>query len=515
MAEPIRTFPRLLLSLLVVLGAGCASRSAPPAGAPGLPSELPPTIVTATILQMNDVYEIMPLGGSGLGGLARIATLVKDLERDDPNTFVVLAGDLLSPSAMTSARAADDGGALNGQHMVDIMNRVGLDVAVLGNHEFDLRQADFAKRIAESRFQWIGANVTSTDGTPLTGVTQHVVLAAKNAAGQEMRLGIFGVLIDSNRAAYVSYTDAFAAARAQVDALTPISDAVLALTHLAFAEDERLAESVPGIALIMGGHEHQNITAHRGSTFTPITKADSNAKSVYVHQLSYDTATKDLYVHSDLVEIDDSISEDPDVAAVVTSWRDRAFAAFRKDGMDPDAAVTTLTETLDGRESVVRYGSTNMTAVINNAMIAAFPGAQASVFNSGSIRIDDTLGPGPITQYDVLRMLPYKGDLKLTRVKGDVLSRILDAGRADSLRGQGGWLQYGGVTRSGDGAWLVGGAPVDPAASYQVVINDYLLGGNERGLEWIAPATSGIDVLPPPAKDMRVAVIDFLARGGH
>lgn len=513
MAESYRKCRRLVLALLVVAGAGCASKSAPPAGAPDIAPTLPPTVVTATILQMNDVYEIMPLGGSGLGGLARIATLVKDLERDDPNTFVVLAGDLLSPSAMTSARAADDGGALNGQHMVDIMNRVGLDVAVLGNHEFDLRQADFAKRVAESRFQWIGANVAAAGGTPLAGVTPHRVLTATNAAGHTMRLGVFGLLIDSNRAAYVSYTDAFAAARAQVDALAGISDATIALTHLAFAEDERLAESVPGIALIMGGHEHQNITAHRGNGFTPITKADSNAKSVYVHQLTYDTATQDLYVHSDLVEVDDSIPEDPDVAAVVTSWRDRAFAAFRKDGMDPDAAVTTLSETLDGRESVVRYGSTNMTATINDAMIAAFPGAQVSIFNSGSIRIDDTLGPGPITQYDVLRVLPYKGDLKLTRVKGDVLARLLDAGRADALRGQGGWLQYGGVARGDSGAWLVAGAPIDPAGSYQVVINDYLLGGNERGLEWIAPATSGIDVLPPPAKDMRVAVIEFLARG--
>jgi len=484
--------------------------------APDVPPDalfaVPSTVVTATILQMNDVYEIMPLGGSGLGGLARVATIVKDLERDDPNTFVVLAGDLLSPSAMTSARAASDGGALNGQHMVDIMNHVGLDVAVLGNHEFDLREADFAKRISESRFQWLGANAAAADGTPFPGVRPNIVLTATNPAGHSFRLGIFGVLIDSNRASYVSYTDAFDTARAQVAAVSASADAVLALTHLALADDEWMAESVSGIALIMGGHEHQNIAAHRGPRFTPITKADSNAKSVYVHQLSYDTATSDLYVHSDLVEVNDSIEEDPDVAAIVREWRDRAFAAFRKDGMDPDAPVTTLTEALDGRESAIRYGSTNMTDAIANAMMAAFSGAQASFFNSGSIRIDDTLGPGPITQYDVLRVLPYKGDLRLTRVKGDVLTRILDAGRADAMRGQGGWLQYAGLARTDSGTWTIGGAPIDPAASYQVVINDYLLGGNERGLEWIAPASSGIEILPPPAKDMRVAVIEFLSR---
>lgn len=74
--------------------------------------------LTATILQLNDVYEIMRLGGSGLGGLAHVATLKQQLLRENPNTFMVLAGDVLSPSAMSSARAGDEGAALNGQQMV-------------------------------------------------------------------------------------------------------------------------------------------------------------------------------------------------------------------------------------------------------------------------------------------------------------------------------------------------------------------------------------------------------------
>ncbi len=54
--------------------------------------------VDFTILQINDVYEISPLEGGKSGGLARVATVKKELLRENPNTIAVLAGDFLSPS---------------------------------------------------------------------------------------------------------------------------------------------------------------------------------------------------------------------------------------------------------------------------------------------------------------------------------------------------------------------------------------------------------------------------------
>ncbi len=501
---------RAFLLAMLALASACAPVMAPRASAPASPSR---DIVTATILQMNDVYEIMPLGGSGLGGLARVAALRKQLLAENPNTFTVLAGDVLSPSALSSARAGTGGGALNGEQMVDLMNRAGLDYATFGNHEFDLREADFDKRMAESQFTWVSSNVFDDKGTPIPVSRTNVVLTAKNPAGRTLRIGLFGLTLDSNNAPYVSYKDPYETARAQVVALKNASDIVIALTHLAFAQDEQLAETVPGLALILGGHEHLNMTAHRGAGFTPVLKADSNAKSVYIHRLAYNTVTKRLDVDSGLVEITEAIPEDPEVAAAAAAWRDKGFAAFKSAGIDPEKTVTTLTGMLDGREAFIRSGSTNMTMMLNAAMIAAFPGAQVSIFNSGSIRIDDTLGPGPITQYDVLRVLPYPGDLFLTTMKGSVLARILTAGRDSSRRGAGAWLQAGGATQGSDGNWTIGGRAIDLNADYRVVINDYLLNGNERGLEWIKPADSGITVMPDAPVDFRVAVIRKLEKG--
>ena len=167
---------------------------------------------------------------------------------------------------------------------------------------------------------------------------------------------------------------------------------------------------------------------------------------------------------------------------------------------------------LDGRETYIRSSSTNMTDLLNRAMLETFPGAQVSIFNSGSIRIDDTLGPGPITQYDILRVLPYPGNLFKTTVKGSVLGKILSAGRDASRRGAGSWLQFGGVEQADGGNWTINGQAVDLAADYIVVFNDYLLNGNERGLEWIKPEASGITVMPDAPVDFRIAVIRTLAK---
>jgi 2',3'-cyclic-nucleotide 2'-phosphodiesterase (5'-nucleotidase family) len=68
----------------------------------GSPPKLnnPQAYVEWTFLQMNDVYELIPLGGGKKGGLARVATIRKLLLEENPNTITFLAGDVVSPSAL-------------------------------------------------------------------------------------------------------------------------------------------------------------------------------------------------------------------------------------------------------------------------------------------------------------------------------------------------------------------------------------------------------------------------------
>ena len=79
--------------------------------------------ISLTFLQVNDVYEVAPLTGGQVGGMARIATLKKQLLAENPNTFTFMAGDFLSPSLLGTIKY--EGQRIKGKQMVEVMNTVG------------------------------------------------------------------------------------------------------------------------------------------------------------------------------------------------------------------------------------------------------------------------------------------------------------------------------------------------------------------------------------------------------
>ncbi len=97
-----------------------------------------------TILQLNDVYEMLPLDQQWKGGLARVVRVRQLLLQENPLTFTILAGDFLSPSALSQAKV--NGTALNGKQMISSFNTLELDFVTFGNHEFDLSQSELISR---------------------------------------------------------------------------------------------------------------------------------------------------------------------------------------------------------------------------------------------------------------------------------------------------------------------------------------------------------------------------------
>lgn len=486
--------------MLWLAGCGSAGRAVEQ-GAAG------PEDVTVTILQMNDVYEIAPVEGGARGGLARVATLRKRLREANPNTLTVMAGDFFSPSAMGTARV--DGRRLDGRQMVAVLNTLGLDLATFGNHEFDLGAGAFYERLAESRFTWVSANVRDSLGRPFPGVEDTHVWTTTDASGRTVRVGFVGVTIPSTQKDYVTYEDVEASVRRALDDLRGRADVIVALTHLTLEQDAALAAAFPEIDLILGGHEHENYHLRRGPDDTPVVKADANARSVFVHDLHVDPATGRVRVESRFVPVTDAIPDDPETAAEVRGWTERAFAAFRADGFAPEEVVAVVPVPLDGREASVRNHPTGLTDLIAGAMLHAAEGADAAVFNSGSIRIDDVVPPGPVTQYDVIRILPFGGDVLTVRVRGDVLARTLDQGQAN--RGSGGFLQTANLSRDEDGRWRLGGEPIRPDHTYLIATGDYLASGREKGLDFFALGAPGVELVRKNG-DVRTAVIDELRR---
>lgn len=481
--------------------------------------------VEFTLVQLNDIYEIGTLENGKFGGMARATTLIRQLEKENPNTFVLVAGDFLSPSVIGTVKL--NGKRVAGAHMVDVMNAMGVDYVTFGNHEFDIKEDELQERINESKFEWIASNTkhlvhgkavafARSHSSTIDTFPEYAILLLKNAANKPVRVGMLGLTINSNRASFVQYEDQNVNGLRQYRSIQERCDAIIAITHLTIDQDKELAKEIPGIRLIIGGHEHNNMKYEVGNTI--IAKADANARTVYIHRCAYDLDTKTLSIQSELKTIDESMPEDAAVAAVVASWTNRALEGFRALGFEPTEVVATVSTPLDGIENHIRTMQTNLGDFITQSMLAAIPDAEAAIMNSGSVRIDDEV-QGKITQYDIIRILPFGGKILRVEMKGSLLQKILETGLQN--KGSGGFLQTANINfNSATKSWIIKQAPLNPQATYRLAMNDFLLTGLEANLDFVTRKNPDIISVREPdagkpndlAKDLRLALIDLMKK---
>ena len=509
------TFQTTPLFLAVLLW-GCASTAIPDNWAPTPPTpeevvspepRATPQPIHVTLIQFNDIYEITPVSGGRWGGPARVATVRKRLLRENPNTFTVLAGDLFSPSALGTARV--NGERLAGRQMVSVLNSVGVDYVTFGNHEFDLSEEQFLSRLEESDSRWVSTNVTDDEGNLFPGVEEHEILTVRDAAGRTLRIGFIGLCFDGINPEYVSFLDPIETAREEVEVLRDSVDVFVAITHLPVGQDISLAQAVPELDLILGGHEHENMRLFRGPDLTPILKADANVRTLYIHEILFDPDNGTVEIDSRLLPITDAIPDDPATQAIVDEWVEVGFAGFRESGFDPWEVVAEVSTPMDGLEVSVRNHPTLLTELIAAAMLAEVAGADGALLNSGSIRVDDVITPGPISQYDVIRILPFGGPVLAVEMQGELLARVLDQGERN--KGGGGYLQMANIEKDGTGAWLVAEEALDPTHTYKLAVADYLVSGNEQGFGFLNPENPLLRILGE-GRDVRLALIEELKR---
>ena len=460
-----------------------------------------PAIIT--ILHFNDVYEIEPIEAGHFGGLSRVTTVLQQLKRTHAPVLSVLAGDYLSPSAIGTAVV--DGQPLGGRQMVDVLNAVGLDWATFGNHEFDPPLEGFLARNAQSRFHIVTSNVTDVNGQLFPHTVRSAVVPVR-AGGRTVRLGLIGLTIDSNKRPWVRYALPIESAQSALKELQGKVDAVIAITHQALADDAQLVTDVKGIDLVLGGHEHENWLIRRGADLVPIVKADANVRTIAIVTLTFARVNARPSVAARLQVIDDSIAKAPNVEAVAQRWTTTAFDAFRKNGFTPERIVATVSEPLDGRESTVRNRPGRLTDLITASFAHEAGSVDVALLNGGSVRIDDVVPAGPVTEYDTIRILPFGGKVARVTFDGSLLASVLDIGMKN--QGIGGYLQTWGVSRDGN-QWIVQGKPLVTGMRYSVALTDFLLTGGEINLGFLTETNPGVHDVQY-LRDVRLALIDEL-----
>ena len=439
--------------------------------------------INIIFLQVNDVYEIAPLAGGKEGGMARVATLKKQLVAENSNTYAFMAGDFLSPSLLGTMKYK--GQRIKGQQMIEAMNAVGFDLVTFGNHEFDLSKNELQQRLNESNFPWTSANARQkVCGTTYpfykerNGIKEFVsdtyIIEAKDTDGTTIKIGFFSVILPSNPQSYVEYTDIYKQAKRAYESLRSQTDFVIGLTHVKLSQDKAIAALLPNLPLIMGGHEHNNMLIDVGTT--KIAKADANAKTAYIHRIAYDKNTKSIQLKSELKPISDALVADTRTQEIVEKWGLILNDQIKKVVEDPLELIYVAQTPLDGRDKPIRSTQTNLGQMIARSMAYGFDEqVDCALVNGGSVRLDDQL-VGNINSLDIFRVLPFGGGILKVELKGRLLKQVLDYGK--SKAGTGAYLQrYLAEFDTSNNAWLINGKPIEEDRIYKVAFSDYLLKG--------------------------------------
>ena len=218
-----------------------------------------------TILHTNDTHsQIDPLPDSdkqnaGKGGVARRATLVKQIRKENPNTLMVDAGDVFQGTPYFNF--------YKGEVEYKSMSMIGYDVVTLGNHDFDNGVDALVAAMKFANFEFVSTNY-DVRGTPLES---RVKPYAVRKFG-DVRVGLFGLgispdnLITPDNFKGVKYLDPVRMARGVVQLLRGQEKCqlVIGMSHLGYYAnpkdgdlgDSQVAAQVGGIDFIASGHTH-------------------------------------------------------------------------------------------------------------------------------------------------------------------------------------------------------------------------------------------------------------------
>ena len=447
-----------------------------------------------SFLQINDIYSLTPVDDRG--GLARIATLKKQVAAEGRTAILVLAGDFLGPSVESSV--------FKGEQTVAAMNAAGLDIATLGNHEFDFGKDVLIQRMSEAKFQWVVSNVLDkATGKPIGNAVPYLIRAVGT-----LKVGFIGLCLTTSEISpdKLSGMELVSPLRAAAQYLPQLrrlgANVIVAVTHLAFEDDRQLTDRFPAIDLIIGGHEHYPITVTENRTL--ISKAGSDGKWVARIDVGRrpNGAVEKFY---ELLPITAALPDDPTTAAVVKSFEDRL-------GKELEIVIGSTAVPLDGDEVHVRTGETNLGDLIAD-IIRDHVGADVAIVNAGSVRGERVIPAGPIDRRTILNIHPFGDVITKVAIPGRVLLQALNNGVSKWPAASGRFPQVSGLTMTVDTKATpndrvrdvrIGGQAIDAAKIYTLALPDYLFKGGDDYSMFMAQRV----LVSPENGDLMLGVIE-------
>ena len=445
--------------------------------------------VRVTLLQLNDVYQFTPVDQGTEGGIARVSTLRKAIQVENPNTLFLLAGDTISPSVESIT--------YKGAQMIEAWNTAGLDYATFGNHEFDFGPDVLKQRMTESKFGWVAANVIDTKTGKPFGDAKSFVIREFNG----VKIGIFGLVLPETKTTSrpgpdVEFRNPCETAKQVVPEIhAQGAKVVVALTHLSLREDKEVARCAD-VDLIIGGHEHTLLESQAGHA--PIFKMTADARQLGRFDLNIGPSGELDSIDWQVIEVDGKTKEDPQFFTVYQKYAGLLAQLAQ--------AVGRTAVPLDARSAENRTKETNVGNLVADSYRRA-TGSDVAIINGGSIRADEIIGVGRLTVRNVLSILPFKNKLIKLEVTGAILRAAIENGVSRSAEDSqpGAFPQVSGIKFSFDASRKAGsrivditvnGQPLNETRKYSLTTTTFLALDGGDGYSML----KGSPVVTPPEK---------------
>ncbi|WP_028594501.1 bifunctional metallophosphatase/5'-nucleotidase [Paenibacillus assamensis] len=432
--------------------------------------------VHLTIGHTNDVHGHVVEDERGKEmGYAKMATLIKEMRAENPNTMLIDAGDMIQGTIYVNLS--------KGESVPALVNPLGYDLMTAGNHEFDFGHEQLTKVSKMFEFPVLGANVFDAAGKPLLKPYVIKEIEGKKIAFLGLVTEETPIVTHPDNVKGLTFKNTVETAKEWVPKLQKMADNVIIVSHSGLEADREMAKSIEGVDLIIGGHSH-----------TKLSKPEL-VNGVYIVQdweYSKSLGRVDLYYHNDevvhfsggLIEYDKNTKADEETAKRVDALKKEADTLL-------NVKIASTPNVLEGDRTKVRAEETNLGNMIADAMLErsrSIPGFEADVAitNGGGIRT--TIKSGDITKRNLYDVLPFPNTMAVVEISGKELVQAMENGVADLEAGGGRFPQISGMSFSFDakapkGSRVkdvkVAGKAVDEAKQYRVATNDFIVAGGD------------------------------------
>lgn len=429
-----------------------------------------------TIMHVNDVHgRIREDDYEGAIGFAKLKTKLDSLKKENPNTLLVGAGDIVHGTTEVNLT--------EGENIVNLMNDVGFDLMTPGNHDFNYGWKRLVELKDIAKFPIITANVVKDNGESDFDGT-----FIKEVDG--LKLGFFGLTTEEtafkthpDNTVGIKFLDPIESAKKAVAKLEKEKvDMVIGLVHLGnegttLTKVDDLLKAVDGIDLVIDGHSHEKENKIVNDTLlvqageytknlglVDITFKDKKVEKVEASLFPYEEATKlkaNPAIEKEIAKIEEA--NKPILEEVVGETKVK----------------------LDGEREDVRTKETNLGNLIADAMLASAD-ADLAFTNGGGIRA--SIEKGKVTVGDIITTVPFTNTLAVVEAKGSEILAALERG-VDSYPEQAGHFpQVAGMTYEFDpnqkvgqriARVTIGGEALEKTKTYKVVTNDFIAAGGD------------------------------------